>query len=148
MKKLIQIIIPIKTAACYSFTVMMLFYALYAWFAGFGITPQITLSFLLISFVGGVLQCVAFSSLVIKKLSYALRLCVFVIPFFLCLLLCARFFTWVPMGVTGAWLVFFLIFAVIFIVMTVFFELYFRLTGRKYDGLLGEYQSRHNQPKA
>lgn len=147
MKKLFQIMLPIKTAACYSFTIMMLFYSLFAWFAGCGITPQITLSYLLISFVGGVLQCVAFSTLVIKKLAYTLRLIVFAVPFFFCLLLFARVFSWVPMGATGAWLIFFAIFLVIFVVMTFFFELYFRLSGRKYDGLLGEYQARHQPPQ-
>lgn len=148
MKKLLQTVIHFKTAACYSFTVTMLFYALYAWFAGFDITPQITLSFLLISLVGGMLQCLAFSSLIIKKLSYALRLCLFVVPFFFFLLLFARVFSWVPTGKAGAWLIFFLLFVVIFVVMTLSFELYFRFTGRKYDGLLGEYQARHNPPKA
>ena len=32
------------------------------------------------------------------------------------------------------------IFFLIFLVMTVGFEIYFRITGRKYDGLIGQYR--------
>mgnify|MGYP006922381988 CR=1 FL=1 len=40
----------------------------------------------------------------------------------------------------GSWALFIGMFVVIFLAMTVGFDIYFRLTGRKYDGLLGQYR--------
>ena len=45
-----------------------------------------------------------------------------------------------PADQAGAWVLFIVIFFLIFLVMTVGFDLYFRVTGRKYDGLLGQYR--------
>ena len=38
-------------------------------------------------------------------------------------------------------------FFVTFLVMTIGFEVYFRLTGRKYDGLLGQYRREREEKK-
>ena len=47
---------------------------------------------------------------------------------------------WFPTDQVGAWAMFIGIFFLIFLVMTVGFEIYFRITGRKYDGLIGQYR--------
>ena len=41
---------------------------------------------------------------------------------------------------TGAWAVFLGMFFLTFVGMTIGFDIYFRITGRKYDGLLGQYR--------
>ena len=48
-------------------------------------------------------------------------------------------FQWFPMEIES-WMGFLGIFLVIFAAMTIGFEMYYRLTGRKYDGLLGQYR--------
>ena len=41
---------------------------------------------------------------------------------------------------TGAWAAFLGMFFLTFVGMTIGFDIYFRITGRKYDGLLGQYR--------
>jgi len=48
-------------------------------------------------------------------------------------------FQWFPMK-AESWMIFIGIFLVIFAAMTAGFEMYYRITGRKYDGLLGQYR--------
>ena len=54
---------------------------------------------------------------------------------------------WFPTQRAGAWALFIGMFFLIFIVMTVGFEIYFRLTGRKYDGLIGQYRKQREEDK-
>ena len=77
MKKFFDIVMPVKTAACYIFTATMCVYAVLDLVFGWGGLPDNYLfSFLLLSLAGGVLQIVAFTELVIKRLRYTLRLVV------------------------------------------------------------------------
>ncbi|MEG1061383.1 MAG: hypothetical protein RSD35_10175 [Oscillospiraceae bacterium] len=39
------------------------------------------------------------------------------------------------------------IFILVFIAITIGFEIYFRVTGRKYDGLLGQYKKQKDNKK-
>ena len=74
MKKFFDIVMPVKTAACYIFTATMCVYAVLDLVFGWGGLPDNYLfSFLLLSLAGGVLQIVAFTELVIKRLRYTLR---------------------------------------------------------------------------
>ena len=82
MKKFFDIVMPVKTAACYIFTATMCVYAVLDLVFGWGGLPDNYLfSFLLLSLAGGVLQIVAFTELVIKRLRYTLRLFVFAVPY-------------------------------------------------------------------
>ena len=73
MKKFFDIVMPVKTAACYIFTATMCVYAVLDLVFGWGGLPDNYLfSFLLLSLAGGVLQIVAFTELVIKRLRYTL----------------------------------------------------------------------------
>ena len=74
MKKFFDIVMPVKTAACYIFTATMCVYAVLDLVFGWGGLPDNYLfSFLLLSLAGGVLQIVAFTELVIKRLRYIWR---------------------------------------------------------------------------
>lgn len=144
-KKFLEVVMPIKTMACYSFTATMCLYTVFAYFAQCTITVQTVFAFLLLSAVGACLQTVAFTPLIIKKLPYALRLFVFAVPYFLLLALAAYLCRWVPFDVPGAWIIFFGIFTIIFVLLTIGFEIYFRISGKRYDGLLGAYQERRKK---
>ena len=143
MKKLLDFIIPIKTSACYSFTCMVCIYAVYLASIDALFSPQTVGVFLIVSVLGAMLQTLAFSDIVIKKLSYTIRIVLFAVPFFLILLFFARVFHWFPVEQTSAWLIFCGIFLFIFLFLTACFEIYFHISGRKYDGLLGQYRAAH-----
>lgn len=142
MKKFFDIVMPVKTAACYIFTATMCVYAVLDLVFGWGGLPDNYLfSFLLLSLAGGVLQIVAFTELVIKRLRYTLRLFVFAVPYLAVLSAIAAGFGWLPAAQPGAWALFFLIFLAVLLTMTLGFELYYRISGKKYDGLLGQYRA-------
>ena len=87
------------------------------------------------------LQIVAFTELVIKRLRYTLRLFVFAVPYLAVLSAIAAGFGWLPAAQPGTWALFFLIFLAVLLTMTLGFELYYRISGKKYDGLLGQYRA-------
>ena len=125
MKKFFDIVMPVKTAACYIFTATMCVYAVLDLVFGWGGLPDNYLfSFLLLSLAGGVLQIVAFTELVIKRLRYTLRLFVFAVPYLAVLSAIAAGFGWLPAAQPGAWALFFLIFLAVLLTMTLGFELY------------------------
>jgi hypothetical protein len=99
-------------------------------------------SLLIFSVAGSLLQMIAFSGRILKRVRYSLRLIVFGVPFFALLVGSAVFFDWFPRESGGAWLSVVVIFLVIFIGMTVGFEIYYAVMGNKYDGLLGQYRKR------
>ena len=129
MKKFFDIVMPVKTAACYIFTATMCVYAVLDLVFGWGGLPDNYLfSFLLLSLAGGVLQIVAFTELVIKRLRYTLRLFVFAVPYLAVLSAIAAGFGWLPAAQPGAWALFFLIFLAVLLTMTLGFELYYRIS--------------------
>lgn len=141
MKRFLDIVMPMKTAACYCYCGTLCYYMAVAFFLGWeGISLPKLFSLLLVSVAAGVLQVLAFSDLVIKKLAYGWRLVVFVVPFFAVLTAFALGFGWFPSEEKGAWVLFAVIFLSIFLIACVGFEIYFRLSGKKYDGLLGQYR--------
>lgn len=132
MKKFFDIVMPVKTAACYIFTATMCVYAVLDLVFGWGGLPDNYLfSFLLLSLAGGVLQIVAFTELVIKRLRYTLRLFVFAVPYLAVLSAIAAGFGWLPAAQPGTWALFFLIFLAVLLTMTLGFELYYRISGQK-----------------
>ena len=68
------------------------------------------------SLAGGVLQIVAFTELVIKRLRYTLRLFVFAVPYLAVLSAIAAGFGWLPAAQPGTWALFFLIFLAVLMV--------------------------------
>ena len=146
MKRFLEIAISVKTAACYQFTGMLCVYtALDLLFSWGGISTALVVSFLLTALAGGLLQTLAFSSLVIKKMRYTLRMLVFSVPFFAVLCALAAAFHWFPMQYGAAWLAFVGIFLALLALLAAGFEIFFRITGRKYDGLLGQYRAQKKE---
>ena len=102
---------------------------------------------LLVCALGSLVQGICFTDWIFKKLRYTWRLVLFCLLFLPLLAVVAWAFQWFPME-KGSWLRFIGIFFAIFAAMTAGFEMYYRLTGRKYDGLLGQYRrDKRNQDK-
>lgn len=93
-----------------------------------------------VSAASSLIQAVCFSEWIIKKLRYTWRSLLFVLLFLPLLSFAAWKTHWFPTGQTGAWVMFIGVFFFVFAVMTVGFDIYFRVTGRKYDGLIGRYR--------
>lgn len=140
MKTFFQVVTAFKERVALIYTGSMFFYLFFLWvFKQEGASLPMLCSLMLVSIVAGAMQIVAFSNLVIKKLSYGWRLVVFAIPFGAVLTACAVTFQWFPIENPGAWITFGAIFVVIFLACTAGIELYFRLSGRKYDDRLDWY---------
>ena len=143
MKRFLQVAAAMKEAAalCYSAAMCILLLLLFC-FGQQTVSVRLLFSVLLAGFASGALQVAAFSDLLIKKLAYGKRMLVFVIPFFILLTAIAALFDWFPLAYAGAWALFAGIFLAIFLVLTAAFEWYYHLTGRKYNGLLGQYRQK------
>lgn len=142
MKRLIEIVMAIKSFACMSFTGFVMVYVVISWFFGQrGLSFSLLWQFLALSLLVSTLQFIFFSGNVVKKMNYAWRLVWFVLPLYLGVSAFALLFGWFPLR-PGSWLVFTAIFLVIFAVLVVALELYCRLTGRQYNQLLDAYKSR------
>lgn len=93
-----------------------------------------------VSAAGSLIQAVCYSDWIIRKMRYTRRSLLFVALFLPLLALAAWKLDWFPLDKVESWAVFIGVFFLIFIVMTVGFDIYFCITGRKYDGLIGQYR--------
>ena len=141
MKQFLKGVVEWKTSACMIYTAAMFLYLVFSLIFG---NDQVSITMLWALFfasaAASLIQAVCFSTWIIKKMRYTLRSLLFVVLFLPALTLAAWKGEWFPMEEAGAWAMFIGMFFLIFIVMTIGFDIYFRITGRKYDGLLGQYR--------
>lgn len=141
MKNLIKGVMEWKTSACFLYTASMAIYLAFCLVFDQREVPVTTLwTLLLACAVGSLLQGICFSSWIIKKMRYTWRSLLFVVLYLPVLSLIAWRSGWFPTDHPGSWGVFIGAFFLIFAVMTIGFDIYFRFTGRKYDGVLGQYR--------
>ena len=146
MKKFLKGVVEWKTSACMIFTAAVFIYLFFCLIYGTREVPASMLWGLFwVSAAGSLIQAVCFSDWIIKKMRYTWRSILFVALFLPLLSLAAWRLDWFPTQRAGAWAVFIGVFFLIFIVMTVGFEIFFRLTGRKYDGLIGQYRKEREE---
>lgn len=147
MSNFMDAVIKWKTWACLMFTGTTIVYGVIS--VAFGrewVSVWMLLQFLVISAVGTLLQGIAFNEdWIIKKAKYTTRMFIFIVPFLAMLTLAAIVFNWFPKDDLVNWAVFLVIFLLIFVVMTVSFELVFKITGKRYDGLLGQYKEKREK---
>ena len=149
MKKFLRGVVEWKLSACAIFTAAMFFYLFFCFLYGTRQVDTRTLWGLFwASAAGSLCQAVCFSDWIIKKLRYAWRSLLFVLLFLPALSLIAWRTGWFPADQAGAWALFTGIFFLIFLVMTVGFDVYFQFTGRKYDGLIGQYRRKKEEENA
>lgn len=146
MKKFLKGLVAWKMSACAIFTAAVFLYLVFCLIYD---TREVSTAMLWglfgVSAAGSLFQAVCFSNWLIKKLRYTWRSLLFVLLFLPVLALAAWKTGWFPTDQVGAWAMFIGIFFLIFLVMTVGFEIYFRITGRKYNGLIGQYRKQKEQ---
>lgn len=141
MKKFLDGVMKWKTGVCLLYTGAMVIYLVFCLIFDNREVPTTQLwSLLLVCVLGTLLQMLCFSDLLIKKMRYTRRSLLFVVLFLPALSLAAWKAGWFPADNLGSWAMFVGMFFAIFVVMTIGFDVYFRVTGRKYDGLLGQYR--------
>ena len=146
MKKFLKGLIEWKMSACALFTAAMFIYLFFCLVFDNRVVPTLVLWGLFwVSAAGSLIQAVCFSDWLIKKLRYTWRSLLFVLLFLPVLALAAWKTEWFPADQAGAWVMFIGIFFLIFLVMTIGFDIYFQVTGRKYDGLIGQYRRKKEE---
>lgn len=141
MKKFFEVVMGLKERTGLIYSGSMFFYMFFLWVFKQEAAPlPMLFSLLVVSIAASVMQMVAFSNLVIKKLAYGWRMLVFFIPFGAILTAVAVACGWFPTDQLGAWALFGLSFVIISAVITGGIELYFRLSGRKWDDRLDWYR--------
>lgn len=141
MKKFFRGLVACKVSACSMFTAAMFFYLCFCLvYDNREVSTALLWGLFWTSAAGALIQAVCFSDWIIKKMRYTWRSLLFVLLFLPVLSLAAWKTGWFPADKLGAWGMFIVSFFLIFLVMTVGFDIYFRVTGRKYDGLIGQYR--------
>lgn len=144
MKKFLEYAMSLKTYCCMSFTGIMIMWAVLTQALNWDGIPLylVVWQSLAISAAAALVSMTAFSNLVFKKMSYGGRLTFFAVTFLAVLSAFAVAFKWFPLDKIGYWLTFAAIFLVIFAAISVGFQVYFKVTGKKYNELLGEAQKK------
>lgn len=141
MKRFFKGVMEWKTSACFLFTAAVFIYLVFCLVYG---TRQVSTAVLWSLFwagaAGSLIQAVCFSDWIIRKMRYTWRSLLFVALFLPALTLIAWKGRWFPVEEAGAWAMFIGIFFLFFVLMTMGFDIYFRITGRKYDGMIGQYR--------
>ena len=140
-KKILSTIAQIPKNTAFSFSMsMIVFLVLGSIFGKETMSIRMIIQLLALCVVAAILQMGAFTDIIIPKMSYVKRMCLFMFPFLTVIIAFAAVFGWFPMQSIGAWAIFLGIFALCFIVSLVIFEIHFKITGEKYTGLLNEYK--------
>ena len=131
MKKFFDVVIAVKERAALNYTAAMCFYIFFLWlFKQEGASLPMLFSLLVVGVAAGLMQVVAFSDLVIKRLAYSWRMVLFFVVFGAVLTGFAVGFGWFPADQAGAWLMFGGAFVVIFAAIAAGIEIYYRASGR------------------
>jgi len=139
MKKIIEISVAIKGIAAMVFAGQIFLYLIVGSFFGLvSIDFSIIWQAMAVAVITAVLQYIAFTEEVIKKMRYSLRLIVFSIPLYAILAALAIVFRWFPFNIY-AWLTFTLIFLIIFGALNAAFAIYTKITGKKLNESLNAY---------
>lgn len=147
MKKFLKFVARWKTIAALMFSASVTIYLVCCWLFGAGQAPVGVLWGLLIAcLAGSLLQGVFFSPWGIRRLRYSLRLALFAAAYLPLLALLAWQFSWFPADDLSAWGIFLGAFFGCLAVCTAGFEIYYRATGKRYDGLLGQYRRQQQEP--
>lgn len=149
MKKFFDIVMPVKTAACYIFTATMCVYAVLDLVFGWGGLPcNYLFSFLRCRWRAACCRSSRLQSLLSKGCAIRCGCSYLQCRIWRCFRPLPPGFGWLPAAPARApWALFFLIFLAVLLTMTLGFELYYRISGKKYDGLLGQYRASRTRMK-
>ena len=143
MKKLFEVSIAMKSVAAMVLAGQIFLFLIVGSF--FGLTSM-DFSFIwqaiVVAITVSILQYIAFTEDVIKKMKYSLRLVTFSLPLYLILSAYAIIFRWFPINI-NTWLMFTLIFLTIFGAFIFAFALYTKVTGKKFNESLDAYNRKN-----
>lgn len=149
MKKLMSVVIPVKSFAALIFTGLVCLYmvmgSLCAAIMNTPFTYSIPFVFILqglvLSLVVSALWGVFFSDALFKKMRYLPRLIIFSIIIMILWAVCLLVFFAIPTAWAKLWLIVAGCVSVAVIILSVLAELYFKKTGKRYTELLKGYKS-------
>lgn len=141
MKRFFDVVVAVKERAALNYTAAMCFYVFFLWVFRQEAAPlPMLFSLLLVGAAAGLMQVVAFSDLLIKKLAYSWRMVLFFVVFGAILTGFAVGFGWFPTDQAGAWAAFGGAFVLIFAAIAAGIEIYYQASGRKWDDRLDWYR--------
>lgn len=141
MRKFFDVVVAVKQRAALNYTAAMCIYVFFLWvFKQEGASLPMLFSLLVVGVVSGLMQVVAFSNVLFKKLAYGWRMVLFFVVFGAILTGFAVGFHWFPTDQAGAWVSFGVIFVLIFAAIAAGIEIYYRASGRKWDDRLDWYR--------
>lgn len=146
MKKFLEVVVAVKERAALNYTAAMCFYVFFLWVFKQETAPlPMLFSLLVVGAAAGLMQVVAFSDLLIKKLAYSWRMALFFVVFGAILTAFAVGFHWFPADQAGAWVIFGVTFVLIFAAIAAGIEIYYRASGRKWDDRLDWYRRKREK---
>lgn len=141
MKNFIKIISQIPKYTSYSFSMSMIVFLIVGFITRIQeISINRIIQLGVICIIASVLQMIAFSNILIRRLAYTKRLALFMFPFLAVITAFAIKYNWFPLENIISWIIFIGIFVTCFIVSAIF-EIHFKITGDKYTGVLNEYKN-------
>lgn len=141
MRRFFDVVVAVKQRAALNYTAAMCIYVFFLWvFKQDGASLPMLFSLLVVGAAAGLMQVVAFSDVLFKKLAYGWRMVLFFVVFGAVLTAFAVGFGWFPTDSAGAWVSFAAIFILIFAAIAGGIEIYYRASGRKWDDRLDWYR--------
>lgn len=146
MKRFLDGVVQWKTSVCLMYTGAMIIYLFFCQvFGNREVSTAMLWTMLLACVLGSLCQGLCYSNWVFKRLRYTLRSLLFCALYLPVLAVLGWKAQWFPVEQAGSWAIFVGMFFLVFLLMTIGFDVYFRLTGRKYDGLLGQYRKQKEE---
>lgn len=144
MKKFIQLIAAIKSAASLAFTAGVMIITVGATLLGKEALPVgIMWQAVFLALIFGTLQFLAFSDRVFTRMDTPGRMILLCASTLAVLIAFAFVFQWFPTSNIVNWLIFIGLYAVLFAVATIVLQIVFRVGGLKYNEMLAAYKTRH-----
>lgn len=132
--------VPAQIAS--TFAIMVVCFTMISFAKGIATIPTTRLlELLVLAIIGGIWMEFAFGTCIIRKMSEAKRICLFIVPFALITFICAVVFQWITeLNVVGTYIKFIGIFFICWLISILIFEIEHTIRGKKYTEKLREYQ--------
>ena len=126
-----------------TFAIMMICFTIIARARGIETIPITRLAELFfLSVIGGFWMEFAFGTCIIRKMTDAKRVCIFIVPFSIVTFICAAIFQWITeLKLINTYIKFIGIFFVCWVISIILFEIEHIVRGKKYTEKLKEYQN-------
>ena len=146
MKKFMQLVAAVKSAASLAFTAQIMLVTVASMlFNRDGISISFIWQMMFLALIYGCLQLIAFSENYLGKMKTPGRVMFLGASMFVALASFALVFQWFPTRNMLNWLIFIAFYAVVFAVAVFALRTVFRLSGIKYNQMLAAYQANHEQ---